>query len=270
MRLFDFFRASREARPQVEFVPTRDGGAEIYITRGRSASEHIASMKANEVHACIIRANGSVEDLGIAKNLRTNAGADWQADTMGGKLGISKVASASSATSITTSGLTTDAHKGWRVYAENGTSFPVFGNVLSNTTTVVSVDAWYNPDGSAGSTPSSTADFILIPQSGAYFIALTTDTGAPAAGDTALTSEITTNGLQRAAGTYAHTGGTTSYTVSKTFNASGTHTGVHKAGLFTGGPGGALGGVMVFETNLNADATLASGDSLAVTWTVNI
>jgi hypothetical protein len=251
----------------VEVIPTEDGGASVMILRGRSVEE-LVRMGRNEVHAFITRADGTIEDLGVAHNLRTTAGLDWQADAMGGKLGILKTASASSSTSITTSGLTSAAHVGHRVYADNGTSAPVFGNVQSNTTTVLTVDGWYNADGTAGSTPSSTANFLIIPQSGAYFIGLTTDTGSPAAGDTALTSEITTNGLARKAGTYAHTPGATSYTVAATWTASGTHTAVHKAGLFTGGPG--LGGVMAFVSNLNADATLASGDQLTVTWTVNI
>lgn len=39
--------------------------------------------KPNEVHAWVTRADGQVEDLGIAENLRTTVGADWQADVMG-------------------------------------------------------------------------------------------------------------------------------------------------------------------------------------------
>ena len=257
------------SRPQtmVEVIPTSDGGASIVLNRGR-VIEELVRMRPNQVHAFITRKDGSIEDLGVSENLRTNAGINWQADSMGGKLGILKTASASSATSITTTGLTASAHIGHRVVADNGTNAPVFGNVQSNTTTVLTVDGWYNGDGTAGSTPSSTANFYIIPQSGAYFIGLTTDTGAPAAGDTSLASEITANGLARKAGTYAHTTDATSYTVAATWTASGTHTAVHKAGLFTGGP--STGGVMAFESNLNTDATLASGDQLTVTWTVNI
>jgi hypothetical protein len=100
----------------------------------------------------------------------------------------------------------------------------------------------------------------------ARWIGLTTNTGAPAAGDTTLTGEITTNGLGRAVGAYAHTADVASYTITVTFTASGTHTAVHKAGLFTA----ISGGTMAFESNLNADATLSSGDQLTVTWTINI
>lgn len=100
----------------------------------------------------------------------------------------------------------------------------------------------------------------------ARWIALTADTGAAAAGDTTLTAEITTNGGARAVGTYAHTGGTASYTITKTFTASGALTAIHKAGLFTA----ISTGTMAFETVLSSDATLATNDTLTITWTVNI
>lgn len=100
----------------------------------------------------------------------------------------------------------------------------------------------------------------------ARWIALTVNTGAPAAGDTTLTGEITTGGLARAVGTYAHTASTASYTITLTFTASATHTAVHKAGLFTA----ITGGILVFETNLSSDVSLVSGDTLTITWTVNI
>lgn len=48
------------------------------------AGECLQDHKPNEVHAWITRADGTREDLGIAENLRTNAGADWQAAVMGG------------------------------------------------------------------------------------------------------------------------------------------------------------------------------------------
>lgn len=100
----------------------------------------------------------------------------------------------------------------------------------------------------------------------AQYIALTTNTGAPAAGDTTLTGEISTNGLARAIGTYTHTTDVASYKISKTFTATGTHTAVHKAGLFDA----SSSGDMVFETNLSSDVSLVNGDTLTIEWTVNI
>jgi hypothetical protein len=102
---------------------------------------------------------------------------------------------------------------------------------------------------------------------GAAQIALTTDTGAPAAGDTTLASEITTNGLGRAeATTNTHTTGTNSTTLAKTFTATGTHTGVHKSATFDA----SSAGVMYHEAALTADATLQNGDTLTITWTNNL
>ena len=186
--MFNFLRRKTNT-PQVEVIPTEDGGASVRITRGRSI-EDVARLGRNQVHAMILRKNGEIEDLGIATNLRTTAGLDWQADVMG-----------------------------------NATQ------------------------------PAS-----------ARWIALTTNTTAPAASDTTLTGEITTGGLARVAGTYAHTPGATSYTITASWTASATHTAVHKGGLFNA----SSGGTMAFTTVLNAQATLASGDQLQVTWTVNI
>jgi len=106
----------------------------------------------------------------------------------------------------------------------------------------------------------------------AKWIALTANTSDPAAGDTTLTGEITTasGGLVRAAGTYAHTGGTSTYTVSNTFTANGNDSlpvTVAKLGLFDASSSGNI----VFETKLDTTATLsASGDTLAITWTITV
>lgn len=106
----------------------------------------------------------------------------------------------------------------------------------------------------------------------AKWIALTANTDAPSASDTTLASEITTasGGLVRAEGTYAHTGGTSTYTVSKTFTANGNDSlpvTIAKLGNFDA----ASSGNMVFETALSPTATLsASGDTLAITWTITV
>jgi len=101
---------------------------------------------------------------------------------------------------------------------------------------------------------------------GAYFIGLTTDTATPAAANTLLTSEITTGGLARAAGTTSHSAGTNSTTIQKTFTASATHTAVIKAALFNQL---AVGGTMA-HINTFTSVTLQSSDTLQVTWTVTL
>jgi len=244
--------------PEYRGLPERVSSAIEDLWSGRTP---------NRVHAFIRRLDGEVEDLGTSTNLRVNEGNDWQATAMGVRSLTPNAQSTLTSITATTAtmtgaGWTTDQWKGYIVAIGN-----VFGRIQSNTATVLTVDKWENADNTTGTTPGGTSTFCIVPgQSPAVFIALTTNTGAPAAGDTTLTSEISTNGLQRAIATYAHTNDAASYTLTKTFTASGTHTAVHKAGLFTN----AANGIMVFETNLNADATLNSGDTLTITWTVNI
>lgn len=103
------------------------------------------------------------------------------------------------------------------------------------------------------------------PGAAANYIGLTANTTAPAATSTALTGEITTGTLARALATYAHTAGTATYTLTKTFTSDQTVT-IAKIGVFQG----ATAGTLVFETLLNATASLVSGDQLQITETVTL
>jgi len=121
-------------------------------------------------------------------------------------------------------------------------------------------------------------DFIAAQVGGAggtataAYMALTANSTTPAASDTSLTGEIATasGGLIRAVGTYAHTAGTATYTISKTFTANSNDSlpvTVAKVGLLTASSSGTL----VFETALSPTATLsASGDTLTITQTVTL
>lgn len=106
----------------------------------------------------------------------------------------------------------------------------------------------------------------------AKWVAITANTTAPAAGDTSLTGEITTagGGLVRKAGTYAHTTGAASYTLTTVFTANGSDSlpvTIGKRGVFDA----SSAGNMVFETLVSPTATLsASGDSLTLTDTVSL
>lgn len=98
----------------------------------------------------------------------------------------------------------------------------------------------------------------------ANYIALTENSTAPAAADTALTGELTASGLQRQQGTYAHTSGTNTTTLTKTFTSSdATARSIAKAGLLNASTAGTL----AFTTAVPNPPSLVSGDSLAVTWT---
>jgi hypothetical protein len=93
---------------------------------------------------------------------------------------------------------------------------------------------------------------------------------APAAGDTTLVGEITTagGGLLRAVGTVAHTAGTNTTTLSKTYTANGSDSlpvTISQIGVFNAASSGTLG----YKTALNANSTLtAVGDSTAITESV--
>lgn len=99
----------------------------------------------------------------------------------------------------------------------------------------------------------------------ATYIGVTADGTAPNAADTTLTGEIASGTLIRAQAVYAHTGGTATYTLTKTFTSDQTVT-IRKMAVFNA----SSGGTMVFESLLNADASLVSGDSLQITVTVTL
>lgn len=103
----------------------------------------------------------------------------------------------------------------------------------------------------------------------ADYMAVTANATAVSASDTSLTAEITTGGggLIRKQATYAHTGGTSTYTQTATFTANGSDTVpviLAKYGLLNASSSGTLGWSTVFS----ATATIAaSGDALTITFT---
>ena len=214
-----------------------------------------------------------VEDLGWSHNVMTTAnegGRDMIAGAWGGKIGFGvsgTIATASSSTSLTATGtpFVASAYIGMIVIAEESTNAPVWGVISGNTTSVLTVDGWKNGDGSTGTTPGSTCNYQILPGTAPYrYMALTENAGAASASTTTLTGEITTGGCGRALATYAHTLGTSTFTLSKTFSVSGTFPAIHKCGLSQYSTASSQVG---FEVVLNADANVVSGDSLAVTYT---
>ncbi len=106
----------------------------------------------------------------------------------------------------------------------------------------------------------------------ADYLALTANTTAPSAGDTTLTAEIATasGGLIRAQATYAHTGGASTYTLTKTFTANGNDSlpvTIGKVGVFNA----SSSGTMPWSSLLSPTATIsANGDALTITETITI
>lgn len=237
----------------------------------------LLTLGPNLVHARIIHGpgrpndwpEGSIEDLGISQNLLTNVGRDLAHDATlrAGINNGANVATATSATSLTDTGeaWTTDLYKGWTVVAEESTNTPVYGNIGSNTGTVLTIDAWKNADGTAGATPGATANYGIYPTARALYMALTENAGAAAATDTALTGEITTGGLGRTLGTYAHTLGAATFTLTKSYAVTASFPAIHRAGLFQVSTAGSS--LMSAETVANADANVVNGDTLSLTWT---
>jgi hypothetical protein len=206
--------------------------------------------------------------------MKVNSGNDLQALVMAGQTALAGTATAATATTLTSSGFTSGAYVGQIVLAGSTAANFVYGVIVSNTTTVLTVDRWYNPasiGGAVGTTPAATAPFIILPGGApAVYTALTANVTAPAATDTALAGEITTagGGLIRKMSTYAHTTGANSYTLTTTFTGNGSDAypvTIAKIGVFNS----LTSGTMLYETALSATATLsASGDALTTTHTV--
>ncbi len=103
------------------------------------------------------------------------------------------------------------------------------------------------------------------------WIGLSSGTGTPLVTDTALATsvgtELTTNGMARnlSIATYTHSANATTYTIGRTFTATGTVTSVQAGGVFTAN----AAGTMCFE-DVFTPATLSTSDTLSVVWTVTI
>lgn len=256
-------------------------GALIDIMRGEKRLGDSIKLGPNEVHAFITHHPGcghgakvlEIEDLGISHNLLNTDGRDLVAASNGAAgFGVSgTIATASSATSLTATGtpFTADQYKGWTVIAEESTNAPVHGNIGTNSTSVLTVDAWRTGDDTAGTTPGSTANYLILPTCRPRWMGLTENASAAAAGNTTLTGEITTGGAARALATYAHTNDAATYTLQKAYSITASFPAIHRMGLFTASTTTA-GGIMVFESVLNADANVVNGDTLTVTDTVTL
>lgn len=213
-----------------------------------------------------------------------NAGRLLQSNMMGGgQVGSTGQATASSSTSLTNSGASwsTNQWAGYRVYATVSATAVVWANVISNTGTVLTVDRWYTPStpgGAAGSTPSSTATYVIADggSTSAWFVGLSASS-AGAASATSLSGEITTSGggLVRKIAPYANTSTVSpvTWTLTPVFTANGTDSlpvTIASMGGFVSMVSSDTTDTSMNQTNLNASATLsASGDQLTITdtWT---
>jgi len=97
------------------------------------------------------------------------------------------------------------------------------------------------------------------------YIALSDNsTHTPSASDTSLVNEITSGGLERAAGTYASIGDG-KWNITHEFTATSDFTGVRLAGLFNQ----ATGGTMLAENSFSS-CNLVSGDKIKIVWNLTV
>lgn len=213
--------------------------------------------------------------------MRVNSGADIQARQMASTEGLTGTASATSATTLTGTGFsastgTNTGHVGKIVAAgpnASGTGSIVFGIIISNSTTVLTVDQWYNPATLAvGTTPNATCTYQILPGGiSAFYMGLTTNATAAGATDISLSEELSGSGWTRAQCTYAHTTGASTYTLTKTFtSADATPRTINKMAIFNALSNAGTAAQMIFESAITSPPTLVSGDTITVTETVTI
>jgi len=100
---------------------------------------------------------------------------------------------------------------------------------------------------------------------GLNYIALSNDTLTETTASTTLSTEIAANGLARAIGAYAHTAGTSTATITKTFTCATAPQSAQKAALFSASSGGTMHHALAFTQR-----ALQIGDQLAVTFTITL
>ena len=232
----------------------------------------------------------TVANVKSIQALLVNSGRDiWARAEGGGQVGYTGTATATSSTTLTATGTpwTSNQWLGSTVVAG-----AVFGQVVSNTSSALTIDRWYNfatPGGAAGTTPSGTTVFaILSGNAPAWFVGLSTSNTSPNATDTSLGSEIvngTPSGENNAIGTlptgllrqiapYAHTAGTNTFTLTPVYTVNSNESGIlpvtiYKIGVFGSIISTNTASTLMFETLLSASATLSAvGDQLTVTETV--
>ena len=100
---------------------------------------------------------------------------------------------------------------------------------------------------------------------GLCYIALSNDSLTETTASTTLSNEIAANGLSRAIATYAHTAGTSTCTLSKTFTCATGAQSAQKAALFSAASNGTMTHVLSFTQR-----SLQVGDQLAITFTITL
>ena len=219
--------------------------------------------------------------------LFTDVGRVLQANNYGGgQVGATGTGTAASSTTVTSASTwTTNQWAGYKIIVANSAGAMVWGNIKSNTNAasagVATVDRWYNfatPGGAAGTTPANGYYWAILDggSTSAWFVGMTTTNITPAHGDTSMSGEYTTasGGYIRKIAPFSLTSGTSpgSFTLTPVYTGNGSDTypqTFYAIGVFNSMVSGDTVSTMMFETSLNASATVAaSGDQVTVTETV--
>lgn len=118
-----------------------------------------------------------------------------------------------------------------------------------------------NRMGQAPATGTLLANFISVYNASGY---------TPATGDTEATikaNELTGGGFGRVVGSYSHSNGTSTYALSTTYTCTAAGASAYGAGLFDTSP---TGGNNFCSKLFGTPALMVSGDTLAVTWTIQV
>jgi hypothetical protein len=204
-------------------------------------------------------------------------------------------ATASSATTLTvptgipTTGGLNGSMQGHVVYVgpnSSGAGSQVYGVLMSDSATVLTVDQWYDPtstSGASGTTPNATGFFIITAGCGvANWIGLSTDATTAAAADVLRTADgLFGTGTSGSGATEQTANGLARTFVLPTFPATHqtqlqntwTYTGtgaVTLAKVVLANSKAAAGSKLHLETLLSATGTVtANGDTIQATWTIN-
>lgn len=231
--------------------------------------------------------------MGLSNNGRDIVARSMGGNTFAGATGTGGTVTYS-ATALTDTGASFPASSGGP--PQNGglvgcivISGNVYGVVVNNTTTVATVDHWHNATNpeTVGTTPSASATYIIVPAGfPCWWMGVSIATRAFNAADAFLSNDGSTiselwfsgGGLRRQLAAWSHTNGTATYQLAKTFTANGSDTlpqAVNKVGIFqhqvTAAPTTTTSGMLLFNTNLSAAATLSAvSDNVAITDTVTV
>jgi hypothetical protein len=218
----------------------------------------------------------ALDPSGDIEALLVNCGRDNWAQMMGGgAVGYGGTAGTPTSTTMPINAGTPWSVNQWASFTVVCGS--VFGIVLSNTSSTLTIDQWYTcatPGGAAGTTPAASSTFAIIPGSmAAWFGWLSSSSVAPLSTDTTITSAITTasGGLIPKICPYAHSAGTNTFTFTPVYTANASDSlpvTVYQA-AFCKSINTANAATIVWKSCINVNAVMgAIGDQLTLTETV--